>query len=345
MDGYSEPGSFAPSIQFRQIAGNLFPSLGMWAAIAGLFILNLAWLGLSERVTADHSWMISTWPVALFSATFLTYLQFRARCSRFLQMALKTTMMISFAGTSLGALRIFNHLVNTLALPLVDERLHQWDMFLGLDWMSYVQWMADRPNLSWLLGMSYDTIYFAIFIIAVYHIVSQRDDRAIEICSLLVGTALVCSAIGALFPAYGAMETLGSPELLNKLRSGAGVYAVQALTDVRSPGLVFLNSTNLPGLTTFPSYHTALGVLCIYSCRHHPVALAAASIYATVMIASTPVYGGHYFTDVIAGGLFTIVYILAWRRLAAIAVDLNWPGMRVRIPGFQCANGSTAIAT
>jgi membrane-associated phospholipid phosphatase len=49
-------------------------------------------------------------------------------------------------------------------------------------------------------------------------------------------------------------------------------------------------------------------------------------VYATVMIASTPIMGGHYFVDLIGGALLTVV---------AIAVDRYYADRVERIGGLR----------
>jgi membrane-associated phospholipid phosphatase len=53
--------------------------------------------------------------------------------------------------------------------------------------------------------------------------------------------------------------------------------------------------------------------LIIYACRGNSIRLAVGTAYSIVMIASTPVFGGHYFVDLIAGIALAIVMIMLWR--------------------------------
>ena len=84
-----------------------------------------------------------------------------------------------------------------------------------------------------------------------------------------------------------------------------GLYHLEALGALRT-GPVALDLGNLPGLVTFPSFHTAAGIVLTWAfwrTRAFPVVAA----YAATMIAATPVFGGHYFVDLLAGACVAAV--------------------------------------
>ena len=71
-----------------------------------------------------------------------------------------------------------------------------------------------------------------------------------------------------------------------------------------------LSLSNLPGLVTFPSFHTAMGVIGIYCCRAKLPFFALAIAVNGTMIVSTPVTGSHYVVDVFAGA--AVALLIAW---------------------------------
>lgn len=299
----------------RRVGAALFPAWEMWVMLAGLAAINVIWIAVSQRVSSDGAWLMASWPIAVLCAAVLTKL--KPGRAGLVEAGLKLFMLFSFAETGLSIFRVFNHLANTTALPLVDAQLLAFDTWLGFDWLSYAQWVASHAMIANVLGLSYDAIYIVILLIALFHLMGGREGRAGEVAALLVTSAVACSAVGGLFPAYGAMQILGTPDLIASLRPGAGTYAIAALNNVRADEVLLLSS-NLPGLTTCPSYHTALGLLAVYFCRGHRIALALTSLYAAVMIASTPVFGGHYLFDILAGGVFTVVVVSLWRLSANV---------------------------
>ena len=76
-----------------------------------------------------------------------------------------------------------------------------------------------------------------------------------------------------------------------------------------------LEVLGLSGIVTFPSFHAASAVLyawALWAVRWmRPVALLANG----AMLAATPLNGGHYFVDVIAGMAIAALAIVAARRV------------------------------
>jgi len=62
----------------------------------------------------------------------------------------------------------------------------------------------------------------------------------------------------------------------------------------------------LPGLTTFPSFHTAAGIVLLYAFRQ-TLMFWPILLYVISMIASTPIYGEHYFSDLIFGTAIAVI--------------------------------------
>ena len=75
-----------------------------------------------------------------------------------------------------------------------------------------------------------------------------------------------------------------------------------------------LDLNNLPGLVTFPSFHTAMGIIAIYCSRGTPWLFWPSLIINILMISSTPLFGSHYLIDVIAGAVVALGTILFIRR-------------------------------
>jgi len=81
---------------------------------------------------------------------------------------------------------------------------------------------------------------------------------------------------------------------------------------------IIINPVGLPGLVTFPSYHTASGIL-LCAALFRTWMFWPALVYSTVMIASAPIFGGHYFIDLFAG---------AGLALAVVWWNANRPAYR-----------------
>ncbi len=113
------------------------------------------------------------------------------------------------------------------------------------------------------------------------------------------------------------MTLLGTAELVKELPPLAGRAFVEPLIAMRSANSLMLTHANLTGITALPSYHVTLGALCVYACRGRWWMWGPMAAYVALMIASTPIFGGHYLTDIISGLVFTGLMIWAWRGYLA----------------------------
>jgi membrane-associated phospholipid phosphatase len=83
------------------------------------------------------------------------------------------------------------------------------------------------------------------------------------------------------------------------------------------------------GIITFPSFHAALGIIFIAGLWPIPVLRWIGLIVNVLMIAATPVEGGHYFIDVLAGVVIALLCQLAARRIVqAVPAATAWKERR-----------------
>jgi membrane-associated phospholipid phosphatase len=71
----------------------------------------------------------------------------------------------------------------------------------------------------------------------------------------------------------------------------------------------------LTGIVTFPSFHAAAAMLYLWALWAISWMRAIAVICNVLLLLSTPIDGGHYFIDVVAGVCLAILSILAVRSL------------------------------
>src|SRR5206468_5076868 len=129
----------------------------------------------------------------------------------------------------------------------------------------------------------------------------------------LIATTL----ISGLVPAIGVFQQIGvDPAQLKNIEVGAYLMQLRDLAPVREGALRHLDLVNLAGIVTFPSFHAASAVLYIWAFWPvrwmRPIAVLA----NTAMLASTPIVGGHYFIDLIAGMGVAGIAIVAARKIA-----------------------------
>lgn len=189
----------------------------------------------------------------------------------------------------------------TSNFPYVDEILIRWDGTLGISWEKYFHFVQNNNFISTIMGYSYISLTFFSFL-GFFILVIQVDlKRTRFFLETFLFTAVICTAIGMLFPAKAAVAMYyGHATTAANLATLPGVYHIEPLEQLRSGAAFSLDLNNLPGLVTFPSFHTAAGIILVISFWRtalFPIILA----YSAIMIASTPVLGGHYFVDLIGG--------------------------------------------
>ena len=133
--------------------------------------------------------------------------------------------------------------------------------------------------------------------------------------------ALICISVWALMPAFGAMSlyTL-PPDVAHRLKVALtcefGKTQVAMLRD--GPGYITLDPLH-GSLIGFPSYHGALALTVIWYARAVPRLFWPLAIANVLVIAATPIQGGHHLIDVLASFPVTALSIFAASRMAKSA--------------------------
>ena len=222
---------------------------------------------------------------------------------------------IVFIFVALATLRIFNHLTMSVVFPLADPLLDNWDKVLGLDWMAYFTFVQHNFLLNKILHIAYIGFDGASLLGFLALILMGRTARARNFCEIFLITATVSVSIAMFFPAVATVAYyFGDVAHIDGFSSVPGIAHVEQLLALREPSGATVNLLDAEGLAAFPSFHTAGGILLIagfYKTRWFWLV----TLFAVTMIAATPVFGGHYFVDLFAGGALAVaVSVLNARR-------------------------------
>jgi hypothetical protein len=200
-----------------------------------------------------------------------------------------------------------------------DASLLAVDRGLGLDWAAYVDYVDAHPALAAWLNAGYTMIRWPIFAIPVM-LAAKGCYQRIEEFTFAFGLALVVtSIISALVPAIGVYQQIGlDPSTLKHIDPGGYLDQLRDLPPTRDGTLRHLQLLNLGGIVTFPSFHAASAVL--YAWALWPLRWWRPLIVLVngVMLAATPLNGGHYFIDLIAGVIIAMLAIVAARRVGRV---------------------------
>jgi membrane-associated phospholipid phosphatase len=85
---------------------------------------------------------------------------------------------------------------------------------------------------------------------------------------------------------------------------------------LRDGSLAVVDLSALDGIVSFPSFHTALGVMGIHAARDTRWLVAFVLPLNATMIVSTMPVGGHHLADVLAGAGLTLgaILLVRWQK-------------------------------
>ncbi len=201
-----------------------------------------------------------------------------------------------------------SYAVASIGRPLWDDTLYRWDQAIGLDWRAYLAFVDARPALGLVYTVAYRSIEIQIIVtVTVLGFGgAARRLRAFVLAFILAGITVIL--ISSAMPAMAMYVHLGlRPRDFSHLAPAAAYVHVADLSGLRDGTLRVISLARAEGIITFPSFHAALGV--IFALALWPVRLLRWPGLALnlTMIAATPIDGGHYFVDLIAGGALGVL--------------------------------------
>jgi hypothetical protein len=194
-----------------------------------------------------------------------------------------------------------------LELPLVDDALARFDTAVGLEWPTQYAWALAHPTIYAAMDFVYELLLPQIPVVC--FIVGYADPNRLRVFTLANAFGLTATlALFALFPAASTFTRAGVTQIAD--------FAVQ-FDAVREHGLRVLDPMRLTGLISFPSYHALLAVLV--ACAFAPMRKLFPFVLALelAIIAFSPLIGGHYIADVLAGSAMGLLAFYAAARIGA----------------------------
>jgi hypothetical protein len=216
---------------------------------------------------------------------------------------------------------ILSYLTVTSRFPLVDRYLAAADSVIGFDWLALFILVHERPLIGKILFVAYNSGIFQMGVLLVVLNVLGRLERAREFVWLFVLTLLIVMPISWLLPAESAWVYFRVTDLAN-------AYHLAHFSALRAGQMPEISMSQVNGLITFPSFHTAFGAILIYATRGIRILFPIYLVLNVLMIASCPTVGGHYLVDILAGLAVVpcAILVLRWSQSAptsrlALAVE------------------------
>jgi hypothetical protein len=203
-------------------------------------------------------------------------------------------LLASFAGP-------LSYIAASADLPLQDANFALFDGLLGLDWRVYYNFIMAQPEFIPYAQLSYAALAPLPFIVPLALCLTGHFVRLQQFVIATTVSVALAAAISAVLPALGTYAELGVPATADGFSATGYLAQLEDLPVLRAGGLRALDLTHLKGIITFPSFHAAAGILAIWSIWCVWWLRPAALILYGGMLLSTPLMGGHYFVDIIAG--------------------------------------------
>ena len=208
---------------------------------------------------------------------------------------------------------LYSYVVAQSPRPLYDSQLGALDAAIGLDWPAYLATVHARPWLQTTLSLGYYSMMPQIGVLLV--ILALRKDRARIrlLMSAILFCALICITLSGIFPSVPAYAYHGMLGLDTPVSAGIPFPAYEPFMEmhrIRAGLKTEFSFITTVGIVSFPSFHTAVGVLLAAFAWHIAWLRWPALALNALLVAATPIDGGHYFMDTLAG--FGIALAVLW---------------------------------
>ena len=228
-------------------------------------------------------------------------------------------MLMLFEGVLLLSLisfsaLIFTYLAASSLNPFYDTYLLNIDKLIGFNWLAYARYVNENPNIHNFLYFSYglrEQLIIAVFIFAL-----SNNKKQIHSFILVFSLSLTAvTIVSCLYPALGEVySNKVKPTDFPLINLQDGFIHIEHVYNMRNGGDIDLDIAT--GIITFPSFHTCLAIMFIWFFRIVPYFRWFSLITNTAMLFATPIFGGHYIADMIAGALITIPLIVLVEKIA-----------------------------
>jgi membrane-associated phospholipid phosphatase len=268
-----------------------------WIATAVLLAIDGFWLAAGGWRVQPAGLVVHTCMIAcLVSVLWLRRFREEPRVAR---TVLTMTLLLVFSNVA----AVFSYLVVSTNARLVDEALSAWDHALGFDWWSLYVRSRAYPHVMLSLQCAYYSLLPQLVILTLFLGFSGRIDRLTTFIDLFVISSLCTIVISGIVPAAG-------PWKLAPAKGVVDTHLVSQFEPIRAGSLRTIDLLDMQGLISMPSLHTIIALLIVYVMWRTPLRYVFA-LLNIVTIAATPIVGGHYLVDLLAGAVLVTAVIAA----------------------------------
>jgi membrane-associated phospholipid phosphatase len=285
-------------------------SAAEWGVVAGIIALDAGFAhatGIPVAGALKHAELLAV-IVAIWPVTVLV--------TRLTGMAADGDFLAEIPGkffTYIAVASVLEYYLATSQAPFHDDQLIGMDRSLGVSWPALCWWTSAHPGLRLLLAVPYFSLAaesgIVLVVIALFY-----PRRARRFTTALILSSLFTIPLLWVFPVGGPFTVFANiglpPSCFGDAFGGTEHYLA-----MRDHALAAIPLDDIRGIISFPSYHAACAVLLSYFLRGIPILFPISVVFNLLMVISTPIIGGHYIVDVLAGLAVAAATIYAIERI------------------------------
>jgi len=208
---------------------------------------------------------------------------------------------------------VFNYMLLPIHFPRIDDFWVSVDHLMGYHWPSLVLFFSERPGFAKLLKIVYFTsLPQLVIVVLLLGFTGQSRKLAHFLITGMIG-ALVCMAIWAFFPSFGASAVSTLPANVEaKLGLPVGPTYAAELVRLSIQGVDYLSPANVLGLIGFPSFHTVMAVMSVFFTWQIVWLRLPVLALNILMVPALLLHGGHHLSDFLGGlAVFAVACLAA----------------------------------
>jgi membrane-associated phospholipid phosphatase len=228
-----------------------------------------------------------------------------------------TAFLIAFS----AGFSVLNYFLLTVAHTRVDAQLAALDRAIGVNWPTLVAALVPHPIVNGVLRVAYESVLPEVALLVIGLSWRGQTKAIHEFCvALAIGAALTV-AFWTVFPSFGAFSVYDLPQAVSAhINLSLNQHYAHALVRLLANGPGRISPTELKGLIGFPSFHAAMALLVVWYGRTLPSLCWPLVVWNALVLAATPIQGGHHVVDVLGGFGVVAISIAITTRLSRYGV-------------------------
>lgn len=263
-----------------------------WSVLLAMVSLDIVWM-LANGWRLRPESMTGTVMLATAAAAPLAFKRYRED-----ELLFNLCESVTYSLIVARAAAILSYLAISANFPLIDQALAKFDESLAFNWVDYYRWSIAHHTFDRILFLAYESLTMQSWLVVLFLCFTKRRARIQEFLELTASLLAISVLLSIFVPAAGAPKFYASA-----VHVDASAWSHFEL--LRSGSMTDIDLVSMQGLVSMPSVHTVMALLLCWAVRKTPLAFVIVPINILLLL-STPVVGGHYIADVLAGAILTM---------------------------------------